>query len=249
MYGKPKWFKRKKPVDEEERVQNGDNEAASNANSGNYGYTPVSTSSFETCSPNPEDTNREGKFTKAIGISPEHHNGFPLELLKWQSPAFRKALKIHDPYESSGLFLEHFDEPETALVLASPGSGTIQGSDKGVVSSLQGLHEELITDPPLLPSEITPLLQVELPQTLIDTLLWVFWEYLLPPRARAYFTTHWGVSAILAVSILFLVVYLLHRSGNSRLASVIVLSVMCGLEMLFWGRDELRVCSGQVRER
>lgn len=213
------------------------------ASSGDYDYSPSSTGGFQTCASG-ENTNREAdaQATEIPETAP----------MSWTSPLFEKVPQVHGPYASTGLFLEHIDEPETPLVVESPGCGTIQGSAKGIASSLQVLHEELITQlpseiSPLLSSEISPLLPVEQQQTFVDTLLWFFWEYVLPPRARSYLVLHRAILGFLALSFSAVAIYLLHRSGNSRLASVIVLSVMCGLEMILWGRDELRVCSSRMR--
>ena len=96
--------------------------------------------------------------------------------------------------------------------------------------------------PPIDPGEATPLLPQQR-QAFIDTVLWVFWEYILPARARTYLMNHWSVSALLAILVCVAVVTLLQRTGQSQLATLIVLAIMCGFEMIFWGRDEFRVCS------
>lgn len=96
--------------------------------------------------------------------------------------------------------------------------------------------------PPIDPGETTPLLPQQR-QAFIDTVLWVFWEYILPARARTYLMNHWSVSALLAILVCVAVVTLLQRTGQSQLATLIVLAIMCGFEMIFWGRDEFRVCS------
>lgn len=249
MNGKTRWFKRRKPADEEERVES---VALLSSNDQGSDYT-LSTGVFETCTS--DDTNRQaemGERTKMKHQAEANSEGIEVSQAShtaaWHSADPPMSVKIPDQYHGAGIFLEHFDEPETALLLVSPGSGTIQRSTKGVISSLQGLHDEQGVEQTLFPTESTPLLPAE-EQTFIDTALWVFWEYVLPPRARTYLSTHWSVSALLAVSVTALAVYLLHRTGHSRLASTIVLSVMCGLEMIFWGRDELGVCSGMRGEQ
>lgn len=95
---------------------------------------------------------------------------------------------------------------------------------------------------PIDPGEATPLLPQQR-QAFIDTVLWVFWVYILPARARTYLMNHWSVSALLAILVCVAVVTLLQRTGQSQLATLIVLAIMCGFEMIFWGRDEFRVCS------
>lgn len=182
----------------------------------------------------------EGDVINEYRTPPESES--PLSALKWELSSSLQSTRATCPYKTDGCFVEHFDGPETSLIEVLPGSGVVAGSAKNVLSSLQGLHGE--SNPgSLLASENTPLLPTQ-QQSFVETALWIFWEYVLPPRARAYLSTHWSLTAAMALTFLVIVVYILHRSGQSQLASTIVLSIMCGLEMIFWGRDQLGVCSG-----
>ncbi|KAF7584495.1 putative integral membrane protein [Clavispora lusitaniae] len=137
--------------------------------------------------------------------------------------------------------VHHEEEPSPHESLQLLVSGRYEEFDTAPASALdRSLAGQEF--PPIDPGEATPLLPQQR-QAFIDTVLWVFWEYILPARARTYLMNHWSVSALLAIFVCVAVVTLLQRTGQSQLATSIVLAIMCGFEMIFWGRDEFRVCS------